>query len=126
MTVIVWLRRRAAAPTELGPMIVRFSTPATVSLIAVFAAGLAMAAMIVDQPDQVLDSDWGRLLAAKTTAVALVAGLGAFNHFRLRPALEQRPDDAALAKKLRISLTGESAIFLVIIGLTAWLVVAAT
>jgi copper transport protein len=85
-----------------------------------------MAAVILDEPGDLFDSDWGRLFLTKTTAVAIAAGLGAFNHFRLRPALEQRPDDPALAKELRTSLVAESAVLVVVIVLTAWLVAAAT
>lgn len=126
MTVMVWMRRRTLTQTGLGPMVVRFSTPATVSLVALTAAGSVMAAVILDEPGDLFDSDWGRLFLAKTTAVVLAAGLGAFNHFRLRPALEQRPDDPALAKELRTSLVAESAVLVVVIVLTAWLVAAAT
>ncbi len=125
MTTIVWMRRRADERTQLAAMVVRFSALATVSLLAVIAAGLAMAIMILDRPGDLVDTEWGRLLLAKTAAVAVAAGIGAFNHFRLRPALERRPDDPALAHELRITLAVESAIFVVVIVLTAWLVAAA-
>lgn len=126
MTALAWMRRRATEPTDLAAMVVRFSPLATVSLVAVIGAGVAMAAMIVDGPGDVLGTAWGRVLVAKVVVVGIAAGMGAYNHFRLRPALESRPDDPATLNALRRSLSIESAAFVVIVLLTAWLVAAAT
>ena len=107
-------------------MVVRFSSIATVSLASVIVAGLVMTWMVLDSPGDLFGTPWGRILLAKTAVVAVAAGLGGYNHFRLRPALEERPDDPNLARELRVSLSIESAVFVVIVVLTAILVASAT
>jgi len=89
-------------------------------------AGLVMAWMVIDGPTDLWSTDWGRVLLAKIVVVAVAAGMGAYNHFSLRPALEQRPADPALVRHLRTSLMIESAAFVVVIVLTAILVGSAT
>lgn len=126
MTTTAWMRRRRSERVGLTAMVVRFSSIATVSLAAVIVAGLVMTWMVLDAPGDLFGTSWGRVLVAKTAVVAVAAGLGGYNHFRLRPALEQRPDDPELAKELRASLSIESAVFVVIIVLTAILVASAT
>lgn len=126
MTTVVWMRRRRTERTGLAAMVVRFSSIATISLAAVVAAGSVMAWMILDAPGDLFGTSWGRILLVKTAAVAVAAGLGAYNHFRLRPALEQRPDDPVLARELRTSLSIESAVLVGVVVLTAFLVAAAT
>ena len=126
MTTVVWLRRRRSEHAGLAAMVIRFSTLATVSLVAVIVAGATMAVLILDTPGDLFATTWGRILVAKTLAVAVAAGMGAYNHYRLRPALEQSPDDPVLAKELRTSLTIESAVLGAVVILTAWLVASAT
>jgi copper transport protein len=126
MTTVAWMRHRRAERTDLAAMVVRFSSTATVALAAVVVAGLLMTWMILDSPGDLFGTRWGQVLIAKVAVVSVAAGLGAYNHFRLRPRLEQRPDDATLAKALRTTLTVESVAFMVVIVLTAVLVAAAT
>ena len=126
MTTTAWMRRRRSERIGLSAMVVRFSSIATVSLAAVIVAGLVMTWMVLDTPGDLFGTSWGRVLVAKTAVVAVAAGLGGYNHFRLRPALEQRPDDPDLAKELRVSLSVESAVFVVVVVLTAILVASAT
>lgn len=126
MTTVAWMRRRRSERLGLAAMVVRFSSIATVSLGAVIVAGLVMTWMVLDTPGDLFGTPWGRILIAKTAVVAVAAGLGGYNHFRLRPALEQRPDDPHLAKELRVSLSIESAVFVAIVILTAILVASAT
>lgn len=126
MTTTAWMRRRRSERLGLAAMVVRFSSIATVSLAAVIVAGVVMTWLVLDTPGDLFATPWGRILVAKTAVVAVAAGLGGYNHFRLRPALEQRPDDPHLAKELRISLSIESAAFVTIVVLTAILVASAT
>ncbi len=126
MTTTAWMRRRRSERVGLAAMVVRFSSIATVSLTAVIVAGVVMTWMVLDTPGDLFGTSWGRILVAKTAVVAVAAGLGGYNHFRLRPALEQRPDDPQLAKELRVSLSVESAVFVTIVVLTAILVASAT
>lgn len=126
MTTTAWMRRRRSESVGLAAMVVRFSSIATVSLAAVIVAGLVMTWMVLDTPGDLFDTSWGRILIAKTAVVAVAAGLGGYNHFRLRPALEQRPDDPNLARELRVSLSLESIVFVAVVVLTAILVASAT
>jgi copper transport protein len=126
MTTTAWMRRRRSERLGLAAMVVRFSSIATVALTAVIVAGVVMAWIVLDTPGDLFATPWGRILVAKTAVVAVAGGLGGYNHFRLRPALEQRPDDPQLAKELRISLSIESAVFVTIVVLTAILVASAT
>lgn len=125
MTAVAWMRRRRSERIGLAPMVVRFSSSATVALVAVIVAGLAMTWMVIEGPGDLFGTSWGRVLVAKVAVVAVAAGLGGYNHVRLRPALQQRPDDPGLARELRISLSIESAAFAVVVVLTAILVAAA-
>ena len=61
-------------------------------------------------------SEWSRL----------AAGLGGYNHFVLRPALESRRDDPGLAVHLRRSLLVEAAVMAVVVVITAVLVASST
>ena len=126
MTTVVWMRRHRPERTGLAAMVVRFSSMASVSLAAVIVAGLVMAWMVLDSPGDLFGTEWGRVLMAKTAVVAVAAGMGAYNHFRLRPALEQRPDDPELARELRVSLSIESALLVTVVALSAVLVASAT
>ena len=126
MTAVAWLRRRRSERVGMAAMVVRFSTLATISLAAVILAGLAMTFLILDSPGELVSTQWGQVLILKTAAVSIAAGMGGYNHFRLRPALEQAPDDPDLARELRVSLTIESVVFAAVVILTAWLVAAGT
>jgi copper transport protein len=126
MTTVAWRRRRSSEHAGLAAMVIRFSTLATLSLIAVIVAGLTMTVLILDTPGDLVATSWGRILIAKTLAVGVAAAMGGYNHFKLRPALERSPDDPALAKELQTSLTIESIVFGVVVVLTAWLVASAT
>ena len=126
LTTVAWQRRRRSQQVGLTAMVIRFSTLAMASLTAVIVAGLTMTVLILERPGDLVTTTWGRVLIGKTLAVAVAAGMGAYNHVKLRPALERSPDDPALAKQLRTSLTIESIVFGVVVLLTAWLVASAT
>ena len=126
MTALAVLRRRRAERTGLAAMVIRFSKIAAISLGALAVAGIVMIWMVVDGPSDVVSTDWGRVLLVKVVVVGIAAGMGAYNHFALRPALEQQPADPALTRHLRISLSIESAAFVAVIVLTAILVGSAT
>lgn len=126
MTLVAWMRKRRRADTDLAPMVVRFSTIAGVSLAALSVAGFVMAWFVLDSPGDLFSTDWGQVLLVKMGAVAIAAGVGGYNHFRLRPALEARPDDPAIAAQIRVSLSIESLVMIAVIVITAVLVASST
>ena len=125
MTTVVWMRHRRRQHTDLAAMVVRFSSIAAVACAAVVAAGLLMTWMILDAPGDLFGTRWGQVLLVKVAAVSVAAGLGGYNHFRLRPHLEAAPHDPMWAKRLRTTLSIESFVFVVVIVSTAVLVAAA-
>jgi copper transport protein len=107
-------------------MVIRFSSIAGISLGALTVAGLVMAWLVLDSFGDLFSTDWGRVLLLKVGVVAVAAGLGGYNHFVLRPALEVSPDDPGVAAHLRRSLLIESAAMGAVIVLTAVLVASST
>lgn len=126
VTLLAWMRRRRNADTGLAAMVIRFSSIAGISLAALTVAGLVMAWLVLDSFGDLFSTDWGQVLLLKVGVVAVAAGLGGYNHFVLRPALEVSPDDPVVAAHLRRSLLIESAAMGTVIVLTAVLVASST
>lgn len=124
--LLVCLRqRRAAGPDEQAgtvALIGRVSTLATITVLAVGVSGVVLSWSEVRTLDAVTGSGYGRLLLVKVAVVGLIAGLGAYNHFRLVPALTRGKTTAALAQ-LWTTLRLEVLALAVVVGLTAVLVV---
>jgi copper transport protein len=120
------LRRRRAADLDTSAdtvaMVGRFSTLAAVTLLAVGVTGTILGWNEVRSLDALTGTGYGRLLLVKVAAVAVVAGLGAYNHFRLVPALARGKARAALAQ-LATTLRLEAVALVAVVGLTAVLVV---
>ncbi|WP_040491341.1 copper resistance CopC/CopD family protein [Ilumatobacter nonamiensis] len=126
MVAVVWSRRRRGRPSRALDLVVRFSTVAAVALAAVVVAGLIMAVSILDSFGDLTGTEWGQLLLLKSGAVGLAALCGAYNHFRLLPALNSDPDDPLLSGRLRSVLTSEAILLVFVVIVTVWLVTAAT
>lgn len=126
MTVVLWSRFRQGRRTRSLELLVRFSPLATLSLAAVAVAGLAMAVFVLDSPGDLISTEWGQLLLLKTGAVALAAAGGAYNHFRLVPALNAAPDDQETLSRVRATVTAEAILLAFVVVVTARLVSAAT
>ena len=126
MAVVAWWRYRRGEPTRAAELIVRFSSVATIALAAVASAGMVMAVFVLDSFGELTGTEWGQILLLKTAFVAIAAGGGAYNHFRLLPALEAAPDDEELAAELRSTVTAEAIILAFVVIVTAWLVAAAS
>jgi copper transport protein len=65
----------------------RFATSALLGIILVAATGVLRAWSEIGGPGNLLSTDFGRLLIAKSTLVLVLGGLGAVNHFRNVPAV---------------------------------------
>ncbi len=126
MAVVVWSRFRARRPVRAMELVVRFSTVATIALAAVVLAGGAMAVLVLDSFGELTGTEWGQILLLKTGAVGLAMLGGAYNHFRLLPALEADPDSPELHAELRSIVTAEAIMLTFVVVVTAWLVAAAS
>lgn len=126
MASVTWWRYRRGRRTRATELIVRFSSVATVALIAVAGAGMLMAVFVLDSFGELTGTEWGKVLLLKTAAVAIAAGAGVYNHFHLLPALEAAPDDEELAAELRSTVTAEAIVLGFVVVVTAWLVAAAS
>jgi copper transport protein len=96
VAISVWLGGLAGVLLELGDpdtdhrpaLMARFSRWATVGILLVAATGVVRAAFELQNPGDLLSTDYGRLIVAKTVLFAVLALLGAVNHFRHVPAGE--------------------------------------
>ena len=85
-----------------------------------------MAILVLDSVGELLSTQWGQLLLLKSAAVGLAMLGGAYNHFRLLPALEADPDDPSVVDHLRSAVTTEAILLGFVIVVTASLVAAAS
>jgi copper transport protein len=124
-------RARRSLPVQPALLTVRFSVLATVALIMVMVTGVIQAIMVLDSIGQLTGSTWGRALIMKTAVVALLAVLGGYNQFRLVPALKSQLTSAIqdlesasdqYARSLRLTLSIEAGLFIVVLALTTLLV----
>jgi copper transport protein len=83
-SLLVWLRRRAPDETAVS-VARRFSRVATVALALVVVTGILRAVPEIGTVDALFATDFGRLVLAKSALLAVLAGLGAINHFRNIP-----------------------------------------
>ena len=125
LTGILMVRRRRGEPGRAAELLVRFSSIAAVSLAAVALAGVLLTVFVLDSVGELTSTEWGKALLVKNGAVAVAVLGGAYNHFRLRPALEASPDDARLEAEFRSTLQAEAIVLLFVVVVTAWLVAAA-
>ena len=107
-------------------MVLKFSVVAMVSLVLAGLAGVVMALFIDSDVTSYLSTDWGRVLVAKVILVGAAALLGAFNHFRVLPALENAPVDPDAIAQARNTVTAEAFVLVVVALVSAILVGAST
>ncbi len=114
------LLSRRADPDVRARTAARFSTVATVAVVAVALAGSALAWVNLPTLAATWETGYGQLLLAKLALVGVLAALGAHNHFKVVPMLEHR--DAGAHAALRRTVTTEVAVVIVVVALTALLV----
>ncbi len=125
MAAVIWGRYRSGRPMRVVELVVRFSRVATVALASVVAAGGMMAFFVLESFGELTGTTWGKILLLKTAAVGLAMIGGAYNHFRLLPALEADPESRELLAELRSTVTAEAIMLVFVVCVTAWLVAAA-
>ena len=126
LALIVRRRARRGEPTHALVMVTRYSIVATIALVAVALLGAFLAVVILDSPSELWTTDWGRFLMAKTAVIAVAVGLGAHNHHVIVPALEASEEDETAVARLRATLRNEVIVLVLVTGLTALLVRAAS
>ncbi|WP_186416890.1 CopD family protein, partial [Bosea sp. CS1GBMeth4] len=65
----------------------RFSSRIPTLLVVVLLSGAALAVIQVERPQALLTTPYGLVLAGKLALVAVLIGVGAFNRYRLTPAI---------------------------------------
>lgn len=117
LCVVALLRRGE----PIAPLVVRFSSIASVALIVVALAGSLMAVMIVDGLGDFTGTEWGRVLLVKVAAVAVAALVGGYNHFVVVPALEAASSNDAMATRARVTIGIEAVLLSVVVAVTVLL-----
>jgi copper transport protein len=118
------LRRRRADPdpVDAATLVSRFSSLAGVALLVVAAAGGALAWGEVRALRTLTSTTYGWLLVVKVAVVALVALAGAYNRFRLVPAVAAGHARGAGWTHLRRTVGFEAIGLVAVLGLTGILV----
>ncbi len=128
MLLVLLRQARRDAGTGASPavraseMVVRFSHLATVAIIAVGLSGLLLGWLEVGSFDGLFTTGYGLLVFAKAVALVLVGLIGAYNHFRLVPAVQRRSGGSAAWRQLSRTMRWEALGMVVILGLTGVLV----
>lgn len=120
--VIFWIGAliplAALAPTgeAFRPELARFTRAMPACLVALIAAGIALALVQVDRLDALWTTTYGIILSCKLAAFTMLLGLAAWNRFWLTPKLDR---EEAAARRLAASIRAEIAIVLAILALVA-------
>ncbi|MEX2154213.1 MAG: CopD family protein [Gemmatimonadaceae bacterium] len=114
------------APEQRGPAVAdvanAFSPTALVFAGLAGITGVFAAWIHLQRLDALWTSDYGRTLLLKLAVLSVVAGTGAYNWRRVRPAL----GDEVGARRVRRSATAEILVAVVVLGITAVLVATGT
>jgi copper transport protein len=97
----------------------RFAGGAAIAIVVLLSSGIALALVQLDRPAAILETEYGKLLAAKLVLVLVLLALAAFNRFYLTPRLMVSGETIATAKKLGRSILVETLVVLVILGIVA-------
>ncbi|MFC4902856.1 CopD family protein [Kocuria oceani] len=97
--------------------LVRFSTVAAGTVLALTVAGVILGWRILGDAEALVTTGYGRLLLLKVLVVAGVVGVAAWNRWRLLPRVRARSDPAA-RDDLRSALHTEGALLLFVLVLT--------
>jgi copper transport protein len=124
LAVVLWRRQQDGVASHALEMVVRFSVLAIGALVLTGVAGVSMALFIDSDVLGYTGTEWGRLMMVKLVLVGAAALLGAYNHFRVLPALTAEPDDQAVMATTRRTVTLEAGLAVAAAAVTALLVAA--
>jgi copper transport protein len=119
-------RIRSGRPSDVLVLAVRLSSISTISLGALFIAGVLLSIIVVNSFDDLLETEWGLTLLLKVAAVAVSLSFAVYNRFTLLPRLQAAPADRRRRVAVRATLTAEAIVMVLVIVATAWLVAAQT
>jgi len=121
LVVVAGLRHRTGV--SIAELVVRFSSLATVALVAVALAGVVMAGLIVDDVGDLTSTVWGRRLVIKVVAVGVAAMIGGYHHFVIVRRLDRHdvPAEVELARA-RTTLVVEAIALVFVVIATGMLV----
>ncbi len=126
LCAIGWRRHRRGSHARVAELVVRFSRVATLALGPVMLAGVVMGFIVLESFGDLTATEWGLTLLLKMAVVAVAVSIGAYNHFRLVPALDAEHGSDPRASQLRLILTAEAIVLVAVVIVTASLVAAAT
>ena len=127
VALAVMLRRRRSADDAVGgaSLIARVSAWATVALLVVLLAGIALTWVEVRSLEELTQSGYGRTLGLKVALVLLVVLLGGYNNRRLVPTISRIWDDGGQQGPLRAWRRLGTTVRLEVVGIVAVLAVTA-
>ncbi len=114
LPLLVLLRRSDNAALAV---LARFSATIPFAIAGLLTGGVLLVLVQIDAPSDLWTTAYGRILAAKLAAVAVLFALAAVNRFAITPVV--RTDSASGAFALRRSITVELVLVVVVLGLVA-------
>lgn len=118
---LVQLAYLAPQASTHAAAVMRFSKVAMTCVIVIVLSGIAATLVELDlELNQLVDSRYGRLIAAKLILVAAAMPLAWNNQRAFLPVLTTRPDDAP--RMLRQYVLREAVLLVVVVCLTVWLI----
>ncbi len=126
LVAILWRRHRQGRDLRALQLAVRFSVVATIALVAVGIAGIALTVIVLDSPSELWTTEWGRTLGAKVAFVGVAACADGYNHKVLIPAMHRSHHDPVLAHHFRRVVTAEAVALVGVLAITALLIGAAS
>lgn len=114
--------RRSTHATLAVAVIGRFSALAGWFVALLGISGIVLGWVILDSLAALFETTYGRILLVKVGLVVIAGVIAAWNHFRLRPAVERVPGEIERWRKLRQFVTVEASILVVVLLASGFLV----
>lgn len=119
LVIVLRARRGDGDPAGRAGLVARFSTMATVAVLAVSIAGAARVPTVMQVGTAALQTGYGATLAVKVLLVGLIIAVAGYNHFRLVPAIRAAQD--AAERRLRTTIAVEALSLVAVIAMSALL-----